>query len=216
MSQGAVPRHAPPPSRFTDRAISDTVDAVFRGREFGSRSLLSRFWDWLGDKIDQFFRSLPTIHAPDLRWVVRIVLVGVVVAILARLLYAWIMERRLLETGRRESAPARTRAGRDPLALASEAAARGDFTAAAHALYAALLGAIARQERVRLHASKTVGDYVRELRARSSPLFAGFREFARSYEVVIYGVGTCDRERYERLYALAAELLAPARVATRG
>jgi len=51
---------------------------------------------------------------------------------------------------------------------------------------------------------------VRDLRARSSSLFGRFRDFARSYETVVYGLGTCDRERYERLRALAAPIVQPA------
>jgi hypothetical protein len=54
-----------------------------------------------------------------------------------------------------------------------------------------------------------VGDYVRELRGRSSTLLDRFRAFARSYEVVVYGVGTCDQERYEQLRLLATDILQP-------
>ena len=44
--------------------------------------------------------------------------------------------------------------------------ADGNFNAASHALYAALLERIARSGAVALHASKTGGDYWRELRRR--------------------------------------------------
>jgi hypothetical protein len=46
---------------------------------------------------------------------------------------------------------------------------------------------------------------VRELRNRSSSIFTLFRDFARSYETVIYGIGACDAERYHKLYALAGQ-----------
>ena len=88
-------------------------------------------------------------------------------------------------------------------------AARGDYTAAAHALYAALLDAGARQDQIKIHPSKTAGDYVREVRRISSPIFPGFRDFARAYEFVIYGLGVCDRERYERLLSIALPIVAP-------
>jgi hypothetical protein len=52
-----------------------------------------------------------------------------------------------------------------------------------------------------------VGDYARELRRVQSPLAARYREFARLYEVVIYGVGTCDADRWARLQSLAADLV---------
>jgi hypothetical protein len=50
---------------------------------------------------------------------------------------------------------------------------------------------------------------VREVRRRAPPLFAGFRDFARAYEVVIYGIGACNRDRYERLLALALPIVRP-------
>jgi hypothetical protein len=88
-------------------------------------------------------------------------------------------------------------------------AAAGQYTDAAHALYAALLEGVARREQLRLHPSKTAGDYLRELRRRSSQLVPTFRDFARLYEVVVYGLGSCDRDRYERLYVLATGMLTP-------
>jgi hypothetical protein len=98
---------------------------------------------------------------------------------------------------------------RDPWLLAQQRAAAGDFTGAAHDLYAAILQAVARRQLVRLHPSKTIGDYVRELRSRASiALLTPFREFARAYEAVIYGTGDCDRDRYERLRTLAGAIIA--------
>jgi hypothetical protein len=99
--------------------------------------------------------------------------------------------------------------GRDPWTEAQRLATDGRYTDAAHALYAALLEGLARREDLRLDPSKTVGDYRRELRHRSSPFMPTFRDFARLYEVVVYGLGFCDRERYERLYVLASGMLAP-------
>jgi hypothetical protein len=98
---------------------------------------------------------------------------------------------------------------RDPWETAQELAERGEYTEAAHALYAALLEAVARDEPVRLHASKTAGDYARELHRLNSSRFGGFREFARAYETVVYGLRACDRARYMRLLALASPLVFP-------
>ena len=97
----------------------------------------------------------------------------------------------------------------DAWAAAQQLAATGNYTAAAHALYAALLDAGARQHQLRLHPSKTAGDYVREVRRRSPPNFPIFRDFARSYELVIYGLGECNRERYERLSSIALPIVRP-------
>jgi hypothetical protein len=131
------------------------------------------------------------------------------VAIVGRTVWLWHLHRMDLAQGaswtRGESGPR----WRDPWSASQQLAAAGDYTSAAHALYAALLESAARAEHIRLHPSKTVGDYVRELRVRSSSLFARFREFARSYEVVIYGVGSCDEARYQRLLALAVPIVRP-------
>lgn len=98
-------------------------------------------------------------------------------------------------------------------ATARELATSGDFTAAAHALYLALLTSIAQQGLVLLDESKTTGDYLRELRQRTHDAAntRWFDEFTRSYEVVIYGAGVCDSERYSKLDSLAGTLLGSTR-----
>jgi hypothetical protein len=95
----------------------------------------------------------------------------------------------------------------DAWVAARRYAAHGDYTSAAHALYAALLQAVAARGDAELHESKTIGDYVRDLAARPSRFLGGFREFARSYETVIYGIGSCDRDRYEQLHGLALRII---------
>lgn len=129
-------------------------------------------------------------------------------AIVARIIYLLFTE---------ESATIRTRgaaghgaAAVDPWTEAQRLAASGDYTGAAHSLYAALLDALTHCDPVRLHPLKTVGDYARELRGLASPRFPVFREFARAYEVVVYGFGSCDRARYDRLLSLATPLVQPA------
>lgn len=101
---------------------------------------------------------------------------------------------------------ARSAAAGDPWSLAQRLAAEGLFTEAAHALYGALLARVAARVPLRLHPSKTAGDYARDLRVTAPSVFGPFREFARSYEVVIYGLGTCDRARFEGLIDLAARI----------
>jgi hypothetical protein len=87
-------------------------------------------------------------------------------------------------------------------------AAREDYTGAAHALYLALIALASRSGLVALHESKTTGDYLRELRRRPGTFdLPRFTDFTRSYEMVIYGIGTCDRDRYIRLNRLAGELI---------
>jgi len=97
--------------------------------------------------------------------------------------------------------------GRDAWLVAQELAASGDFTGAAHALYVALLASLAKRDLLRLHPSKTIGDYLRELRRRPAAPTQTMLEFARTYELVAYGLRTCDADRYDRLRALAARVI---------
>ncbi|HET7583751.1 MAG TPA: DUF4129 domain-containing protein [Gemmatimonadaceae bacterium] len=197
---------------LTDQAIRDTVQAVFSAARYDDRrTLWQRFWGWVGVHVLEpvwgaIGRALHFIWgAPGLRWTVIVGLAVVVALIVWRTVIAIRDEPRRREL--RATRAARVAFGMDPLALAQTLAARGDFTGAAHALYAALLREAARRERLELHPSKTVGDYARDLRARSSSLLSRFREFGRSYEFVVYGVGECDRDRYERLWTLASPIV---------
>ncbi|HUF27891.1 MAG TPA: DUF4129 domain-containing protein [Gemmatimonadaceae bacterium] len=197
------------PDTLAESAIVDTITAIFAAPEFERgwrQSLWEQLLDWLSGGF-LWFRGLART-APGLYWASIILLVMVLVLVAARI-GMLIRARRI----RSAALAAEKRAGRravglrDPWVVAQEEAARGNFTDAAHALYLALLDALARREQVRLHPAKTIGDYVRELRARSSSLFGAFREFARTYEVVVYGIGTCDRDRYERLRELALPIV---------
>ena len=58
---------------------------------------------------------------------------------------------------------------------------------------------LAATAQLRLHPSKTSGDYARELRTRGSPAHAEFGRFGRRYDHVLFGTGTCDAETYTAL-----------------
>lgn len=202
------------PGQLPDSVIRSAVDSVFSQRAYARLSLWDRFLGWLIERLSALFRWIEslfgTVHrSPPLYWAVLALLALILAALIWRAVQLW----RLRGIARAEAmawdSTVYRRAGRDPWQVSQELAARGDFTGAAHALYAALLESAARRQEVRLHPSKTVGDYVRELRGRSSSLFARFRDFARSYETVIYGLGRCDEERYRRLHALAVPIVRP-------
>ncbi len=180
--------------------------AVFSAPAYNRISVAERIIDVVIELLRRLFALFPTRTSPFAYWTAVGSIALLVVAMIARAGYLAYLQRAASSSPVRFPA-ARREAGGDPWLSAQELAAKGNFTDAAHALYAALLEAAARNDQLRLHPSKTVGDYVRELRSRSSALFARFREFARSYETVIYGVGFCDRERYERLRALALPLV---------
>ncbi len=199
--------------QIPERTVRQAVEAVFRSPAYNRTTLLGRFGAWLWE---MFLRFLDWLRPPIdrmhgsvvLYWGVIIAVGALAAASIARMIYLSARRRVRTAAGAGWEQVSGVPRG-DAWAAAQLLAAQGNYTAAAHALYAALLDAGARQQLLRLHPSKTVGDYVREIRRRSSPLLAGFRDFARAYEFVIYGVGDCNRERYERLHALALPIVRP-------
>ena len=195
----------------SETAIRDTMAAVFRQAAFARRQpswiarKLEQFYHWLGDLLGQFGHTRTS--SPVVFWSVIVVVIAVAVAIIARLAWVSYLRRKQGIAARPELRGGTVIGQVDPWSAAQQYAAHGDFTSAAHSLYLALLNSIARRGLIRLHPSKTVGDYVRELRARSATVFSRFRDFARAYETVVYGTGVCDQERYETLQRLALPIV---------
>jgi hypothetical protein len=191
---------------FDNAAIADTVAAVFRSSAFAGRGTVSigeLVAEWIWNLVLRFFgfaQSHPAVGIVfrlALGLALLIVLGRIAYGLLARFAPSAIGVRRF-ETGRNT----------DWWNTAQQLAAQNDYTGAAHALYLALIGAAARRGLVTLHESKTTGDYLRELRRRPDRIdLPRFTDFTRSYETVIYGIGTCDRDRFATLNALAANLL---------
>jgi hypothetical protein len=203
MLQSATP--------IPEQEIRNAVDRAFRSASFGRLTPLGRFWMWLNEQFAHFLQMLSKAfrHAGGGGPVGELIIVlgiAALLVILARIIWLWRARTRVGVAAGGWGIGGIQR-GADPWTLAQSLAARGDYTAAAHALYAALLESAARGQQVRLHPSKTAGDYAREMRARRSQLFTRFRAFAIHYEVVIYGDQMCDRERYDRLFALAVPML---------
>jgi hypothetical protein len=180
-------------------AVHDTVGALLRdagyNRSFWSsvagRLLLElgRFLKWLIDAI----RGVPGGKATILTIIAVVLLV-----ILGRLFLSTEWGDDVLFR-RRGSANRAMRV--DPWAESERLAAAGDYMGAAHALYQAVIRRIAASERVRLHASKTSGDYVRDLRRRGSPLAPAFLRFGRRFDRVVFGTGTCTADDFTALRA---------------
>jgi hypothetical protein len=200
----------------SETAIRDTMAAVFRQPAFARErpswfaAQMDRFWTWLGNVLRSIFGPLLRSREtnPLMFWILVTILALIFLAIVGRLAYVSYLRRTQgIDARAFSGGPGGSARGGDPRLLAQQLAAQGNFTDAAHALYMALLEALGRRGLVRLHSSKTVGDYVRELRSRSSAIYTRFRDFARLYEVVVYGTGYCDRERYERLHALALPIV---------
>jgi hypothetical protein len=173
----------------------------------------------VGNALGRLWRALrgPALTTPAAFWIAA----GVAVLLVAYAVTRAVQRREV----RARTAGARTGAAAgDPRQAAEAAAARGDYAAAAHHLYAAVLAALAARGLVRLHPANTAGDYARELRRAprtlrgtrpADPGLAGARAaasgpyaaFARGYETVVYGPHAPDRVRYEALRAAAAPLL---------
>lgn len=192
-------------ARIPAQAVHDSVAAIVRGSEYSRTvhvSLLQLLWSWF---VELLRRVLPNLSGvPHGRSIAIVALVGAVLLVLARVLY---VVRAGEESERILRARGIRRTAEDHWRDAEQAAAEGRFTDAAHSLYRALLQTLARRERLRLHAAKTAGDYARDLRAAGSPSCRAFRDFGRSYDRIIYGIGSCDRAGYESLLALAMPII---------
>ena len=190
--------------QIPEQVIRDTVTAVFQNRAYGHPSLLRRFGRWLLDWVLYFLERLPGgALPPPVFWTIT----GIVAVLLVALFIRFALPYSTLRAARARVGGPSGATAIDYWDVARQCAARGDYTAAAHALYASLLHTIAGRDEIQLDEAKTIGDYSRELAARSSTRLPRFREFARGYETVIYGIGFCDRERYERLQQLAQPIV---------
>jgi hypothetical protein len=189
------------PARWSDAAIRDTIADIATGAEYQrelTTSLALRILNWLGDLLSS----------------VRGTSVGRIITIALLVLLAAIIVARILIGVRAEQAMRATRKPRTAVVVdrtefadAERLAQAGDFTAAAHALFAAVLRACAARGDVRLHPSKTTGDYARELRRRNSTSLPPFQSFRSRYDRVIYGDMQCSAADYAVLHTDAHHLL---------
>lgn len=189
--------------RWSTAEIHDTVAAIARQPAYATplrRSLLGRALAWL---VNRFADLLALLNGSrEFRWVAIIATILVVLAVVGRI----VVSRQLDVLGKRAGRGARMSSERrDYWAVSRELATAGDFVGACHALYAAVVDALARGGAVKFHSSKTSGDYARELRRHGSPALQSFRAFARQFDRIVYGASTADRDDYERLMRAAEE-----------
>jgi len=185
-------------SAWPRAAIHDTVAAIARQtpyrRDF-TRSLLDRILEWIADAFSRLIHAVGGV--PHSRFIATIAFTIVIALIVARVLYS----ARLRSGDEAAGVPGGGRATSmsDPWREAELLAAGGNYTGAAHALYRAALSMLAARGLVRLHESKTSGDYARELRRRGAPVASIFRRFGARYDRIIYGDGVCDATQYTAL-----------------
>jgi Domain of unknown function (DUF4129) len=187
---------------WTARQIHDTVAAIVRQSTYAvpvRRTLLARFLRFIGNELRNLIELLGG-------WQHARIAVIVAVALIALAIAGRIVVGRRLEL-RRQTAGSLQIVGfsrRDYWALAAELEQRGDFTAASHALYLAVLDALARGGSITFHGSKTVGDYVRDLRQRRSASLEPFRAFGGRFERDVFSAEPATAASYRRLTELAA------------
>ena len=177
-------------------SIRDAVREIASGRPYHRSlrtSLFDRLWRWVNELLDRVFSAVADM--PNGRSIGIAIVVAVVLLIVARIVYSTRLGLDELEVQRTRKGLSRT----DPLADAERLAAGGAWLEAAHSLYRAALEVIARDHGVRLHPSRTSGDYVRDLRRRGSPAAATFRHFARRYDRMVFGSASCDADGWALL-----------------
>jgi hypothetical protein len=191
--------------------VHDTVAAIVSQAAYQrslTQTLMSRLYRWIGRLINAFF---DLFRGSGTGRTVTYILLGILIAlVIARFIVA-------ARAAREDRIRAGVRGPRarvsDPWGDAERLAAAAQYTEAAHALFAALLAGFAARGEVRLHASKTSGDYARELRRRGSPAERGFQLFRVRYDRIIYGLGECGTEDYSALLRDARQLLVRERAA---
>ncbi|MGH7653408.1 MAG: DUF4129 domain-containing protein [Gemmatimonadaceae bacterium] len=200
LAQGAAPA-------LPATSVHDTVAAIARravyDRSIGSTAWQD-FWSFIGRVLSRVFEFFRGSNAS--RHITLVVAALIAAAVIIHFVLTTYAAR-----GEPAADAAKPAGGHRPDAWreAERLAAAGLFTDASHALLAALLAAFARRGEVRLHASKTAGDYARELARRGSPARSAFQQFRRRYDAVIFGTGACDADEYAALLRDAAPMLSP-------
>lgn len=157
------------------------------------------------DKLSRLFRHMPSTRSFALAIVALLVLF-----VAARFVIA---ARARDEDGLRATRRRTGMSTDDPWQTAETLIAQGRFEEAAHALYRGVIFSLGRDERLRLHPSKTSGDYARELRRRGAPAYTPFRTFTRAFDVAVYGHGGCDAVALDELRELSSPFRQRARAA---
>ncbi|MGQ0639323.1 MAG: DUF4129 domain-containing protein [Gemmatimonadaceae bacterium] len=193
-------------ARWPVTAIHDSVAGIVQHDEYQrrlARSLAERFMAWFFDRLSALFDVIAA--TPGARSVTLIVTALLVAALALRILLAARYERRMPRT-----TPALSERGLRSLPTLDEArrlAREGRYADAMHVLYAAILDALSQRRLVRLHSSKTSGDFARELRGGGHPAYDAFRTFVRRFDRLFYGYDVCDAETFDALFGEAERVI---------
>lgn len=190
---------------WTPAQIHDTVAAIAREPRYAAssqQSILSRLLTIAARRIRDLLLQMKAW--PNTRYVLIAAAIVVILVLAARIVIEQRVEaRRAAGAGLRAHGPE----ARDYWKLAAELDAAGQHVEACHAIYAAVVDALARAGLLRFHISKTSGDYARELRLRAFPRAAEFAAFARQFERGVYGWSAPTHDDYARLSVAAARVV---------
>ena len=187
---------------WTAKQIHDTVAAIVRQPAYAvpvRRTLLAGVLRFIGERLRELSELLGGSY--NARIIVIVAVALLVLAIVGRII---IVRRGDVLGPSADSIHIVGTVGRDYWGIAAELEKRGDFTGASHAVYLAVLDALMRAGGVTFHPSKTVGDYVRDLRQRGSISLDAFREFGGRFERDVFGAEPPNAVSYRRLVELAA------------
>ncbi len=178
------------------------------------QSLWSRFWNWIGDRLQQLWRTLfGRAHvgpraAANIGDALLVVLGAILLYALVRLLGSVQFAR---SASRLRSEPLDERPS--PLALynlARAAANAGDYGAAALLLFAATVALLDGKGAVELSSSSTVGDLRRALRRRDAALVAPFDAVAAPFVQRLYAERAVDAPQWQNALTAFDQLSASA------
>jgi len=191
-------------AQWTPAQVHDTVAAIVAQPHFATQqreSLFIRFLQFVISEINELLRlARGSIDA-------RIIVVAAVAVIALIVVSRIVADRRLALRRRLLSTSVGAHASRrDAWATAREMAAQGQLVDASHVLYSALLETLSRSGAIRFHASKTAGDYVRELRRAGASTASDFRDFAREFDRAVYGRGAVTRAEFDALVTAAEQI----------
>ncbi|HEX6251387.1 MAG TPA: DUF4129 domain-containing protein [Gemmatimonadaceae bacterium] len=187
-------------------AVRDTIAAVFNHPGYDQslrQSIGDRLLEWGFRVVSSILDAL--LGSADIRWLVIGSAAVIVAVVLARAAFVAAATARgsMFRAGGQRARAA------NPWNAAAAAAAREQYTEAAHLLYAAVLDSLAAHHRIVLHPSRTAGEYRRELRFRAPGALPAFTAFVRVYERAIWTTRECSREDYARLFDLATRAASP-------
>jgi len=197
--------------QWTSSQIHDTVAAIARQPEFAGsarQSLIGRLGRFvlatIRDLLERYHGSASARYA-----VIAAILI-IVLVIVARIFTARELD---VKGGRFVRSGDNVSSHEDLFIAAQRAAAAGDYAGACHLLYAGVLQRLTRLDGLKLHPSKTSGDYWRDLRRRGSAAGDDFRQFARRFDRAMYGSTVPEAGDVADLLALAERLLSVRRAA---